>query len=55
MNGGLYVQAYYAEDDDEVKVEDVGDAEGKAEDDAEDADPMQGDGQPISSLLSVRM
>ena len=37
----LHVQAYYAKDDDETKVEDVGDAESKAKDDAENAEPKK--------------
>lgn len=35
----LYVQAYYAKDNDETKVEDIGDAESKAEDNAENTEP----------------
>ena len=35
----LYVQAYYAKDYNKTQVEDVGDAESKAENDAEDAEP----------------
>ena len=36
----MCVQADHAEEDDPVELEDVGDAERKAEDDAEYADPV---------------